>query len=119
MRETLKEILREFIAPEATTQLNITNSTLSSTRIGIETSIDATRQMRFVFSDAQEEIEGLLMNDIYPRFVRHQITTVASKALVGDRRQFQGLGDCFCLTDPSLVSTCPLFKYVLCLMSCC
>lgn len=59
--------------------------------------------MELMFADAQEHIENLLASDIYPRFVKHQMTTSAVKALSGDRGKYAGLGDCFCLTNPALV----------------
>ncbi len=57
--------------------------------------------MELIFADAQEYVEKLLATDIYPRFVKHQMTTSAVKALSNDRGKYQGLGDCFCLTNPA------------------
>jgi hypothetical protein len=57
--------------------------------------------MENIFNGAQDHIEKLLAGDIYPRFVKHQITTSATVALGNDKSRFQGLGDCFCLTDPA------------------
>ena len=51
--------------------------------------------------DSQDEIERLVATDIYSRFVRHQMSMSASKALAGDRGRYAGLGDCFVLTDPA------------------
>jgi len=55
-----------------------------------------------IFVGAQEQVEKLLAEDIYPRFVKHQVTTSATLALADHRERFQGLGDCFCLTDPHI-----------------
>lgn len=71
----------------------------------IKADIKATTQstipaMESIFASAQEHVEKLLASDIYPRFVKHQITTSATVALADDKSRFQGLGDCFCLTDP-------------------
>lgn len=59
--------------------------------------------MELMFTDAQEHIENTLASDIYPRFVKHQMTTSAVKALSGGggRQKYAGLGDCFCLTNPA------------------
>jgi PAS domain S-box-containing protein len=46
-------------------------------------------------------VEKLLASDIYPRFVKHQVTATATMALADHRERYQGLGDCFCITDPS------------------
>ncbi len=40
--------------------------------------------------------------DMYPRFVKYQVTAQATLALADHREKFQGLGDCFCLTDPNV-----------------
>jgi PAS domain S-box-containing protein len=56
--------------------------------------------MQDIFAHAQVHVEGLIRDDIYPRFVTHQLTTSARMALAHDRKAYQGLGDCFCLTDP-------------------
>lgn len=54
-----------------------------------------------VFLTAQNDVQKLVATDIYPRFVRHQMTLSASKALATDRHKYRGLGDCFVLTDPN------------------
>jgi hypothetical protein len=56
-----------------------------------------------IFVGAQDQVERLLASDIYPRFVKHQVTASAASALANHRERFQGLGDCFCLTDPLFV----------------
>ena len=48
-------------------------------------------------------MEKLLASDIYPRFVKHQVTAAATMALADHRERYQGLGDCFCMTDPKYV----------------
>ncbi|KAK8053639.1 hypothetical protein PG996_012940 [Apiospora saccharicola] len=58
--------------------------------------------MEALFTEMEVLVEQLVFTDIYPRFVNHQLTLNASKALANDRSKFQGLGDCFCLTSPSL-----------------
>jgi PAS domain S-box-containing protein len=58
--------------------------------------------MDSIFLDAQRSIEKLLADDAYPRFVKHQATIQATTALAQHRERFEGLGDCFCLTDPTI-----------------
>lgn len=62
-----------------------------------------------IFDGAQEHIQKLLAADIYPRFVKYQLTTSATIALSDSRERFQGLGDCFCLTDPGIADNPILF----------
>lgn len=57
--------------------------------------------MELMFADAQELTENILASDIYPRFVKHQMTASAAKALSGNRGKYAGLGDCFVLTNPA------------------
>lgn len=56
--------------------------------------------MQDIFAPAQRHVEDLIRDDIYPRFVTHQLTTSATMALAQNPKTYQGLGDCFCLTDP-------------------
>jgi len=59
--------------------------------------------MEDIFLNAQEHIEMLLSSEIYPQFVKHQITASAAQALSDNTKRYAGLGDCFCLTDPAYV----------------
>lgn len=96
------EIHRDFISPKAMTQINISDNLLLKANKDLKTSLSSTLpKLESVFVDAQNEIERLVSFDIYPRFVRHQMTKSAAKALSGDRSKYAGLGDCFVLTDPS------------------
>jgi hypothetical protein len=56
--------------------------------------------MQSMFTPAQNHVEDMIQDDIYPRFVKHQLMASASMALAHDQKTYQGLGDCFCLTDP-------------------
>jgi phototropin len=56
--------------------------------------------MEYLFDDAQSQVEKLLYISIYPRFVKHQLTMSVTQALPAQRNKYEGLGDCFCLTDP-------------------
>lgn len=55
-----------------------------------------------IFVDAQDHIEKLVASDVYPRFVKHQVTVSAALALTQSKKTYKGLGDCFCLTDPAI-----------------
>jgi phototropin len=102
LTKTVSEIHRKFTAPDAPKQLNLSHSMMKQMNADIKmTSLTTLPAMELMFADSQEEIESLLSTDIYPRFVKHQMTTSAVKALSGDRGRFAGLGDCFCLTNPA------------------
>lgn len=58
--------------------------------------------MESVFLAAQNDIERLVSLDIYPRFVRYQMTMSATRALATNKNKYAGLGDCFVLTNPNL-----------------
>ncbi|KAH8662512.1 hypothetical protein BX600DRAFT_513340 [Xylariales sp. PMI_506] len=57
--------------------------------------------METLFAGLQARVEEATYASVYPRFVRHQMALSAARALAGDRHAYQGLGDCFCLTDPN------------------
>jgi len=106
--KVMYEIHRDYISPKASTQINISDGVLSRANKDLKTSVASTLpKLESVFVDAQNEIETLVSMDIYPRFVRHQITKSAAKALSTDRTKYAGLGDCFVLTDPAKAD-CPI-----------
>lgn len=103
MQRTLGDIHSNYTSTDAPRQINITYPI----RKDIAAEVKRVAQhvlpgMDSVFLDAQLHIEHLLASDTYPRFVKHQITTQATLALANQRQDFQGLGDCFCLTDPNI-----------------
>jgi len=99
---TMTDIQRNYISPNAHTQINLSADVMKTVHVGMKTSITSTLPaMESIFVEAQDKIEQLVSTDIYPRFVRYQMTMSATKALASDRGKFQGLGDCFCLTNPS------------------
>lgn len=57
--------------------------------------------MESVFLTAQHDVQRLVASDIYPRFVRHQMTNSVTKALATNNNKYAGLGDCFVLTNPN------------------
>lgn len=91
-----------YTANEAPKQIGIPTTLLRKINADIKTSTSSTLpSMENIFSSAQEDVEQILRSAIYPRFVKYQITNSASRALATDRLRYQGLGDCFCLTDPA------------------
>lgn len=94
-------IHKNFISPGSHSQINVNGALLRQTHKEMRSLINsAFPAMETVFTDLQEQIETLVFQDIYPRFVRHQMALSATKALGSDRFKYQGLGDCFTLTDP-------------------
>jgi len=99
--QLLSSINSTFVSAEAPRQLNISPSHAKELSMDIKYSTTNTLPtLESIFNGAQEQAEKLLASDIYPRFVKHQVTTSATLALSGSRERFAGLGDCFCLTDP-------------------
>jgi hypothetical protein len=103
------EMHDEFISPTAPAQINVPEPVRLRTTQDAKVSLNSTvPQLENLFVHAQTDIENLVYSDVYPKFVRHQMTLSAAKALGGDRKQYAGLGDCFVLTDPSKVcEECP------------
>ncbi|KAL8681107.1 MAG: hypothetical protein Q9186_002759 [Xanthomendoza sp. 1 TL-2023] len=98
----MTDIHYNFTATEAPKQLGIPTTLLRKINADIKTGTTSTLpSMENVFSAAQENVESILRTAVYPRFVKYQMTNSASKALASDRQKYQGLGDCFCLTDPA------------------
>ncbi|KAL8921270.1 MAG: hypothetical protein Q9208_005798 [Pyrenodesmia sp. 3 TL-2023] len=99
----MTDIHFSFTANEAPKQIGIPTTLLRKINADIKTSTTSTLpSMENIFSSAQDNVEQILRSAIYPRFVKYQMTNSASKALANDRQRYQGLGDCFCLTDPAM-----------------
>lgn len=103
LTQLLGEIHSKFTGVDASRQINIPGalSKRIATDIKAQTH-SAIPGLDEIFREAQDQIENLLATDIYPRFVQHQVTISATLALTEDASRYQGLGDCFCLTDPSI-----------------
>ncbi|KAL8984751.1 MAG: hypothetical protein Q9205_001358 [Flavoplaca limonia] len=102
MATVMTDLHYNFTAVEAPKQIGIQTTLLRKINADIKTATTSTLpSMENIFSHAQENVESILRTAIYPRFVKYQITNSASKALATDRQKYQGLGDCFCLTDPA------------------
>jgi hypothetical protein len=50
---------------------------------------------------SKAHIETLLLTNSYPMFVKHQMTKNVREALAKSKNEYHGLGDCFCITDPT------------------
>ncbi|KAM0796301.1 hypothetical protein BDR22DRAFT_812277 [Usnea florida] len=98
----MTDIHYSYTATEAPKQLGIPTNMMRRVNADIKSSTMSTLpSMESIFVEAQESVENILRTAVYPRFVKYQITNSASKALSTDRSRYQGLGDCFCLTDPN------------------
>ncbi|KAL8740541.1 MAG: hypothetical protein Q9190_006772 [Brigantiaea leucoxantha] len=98
----MTDIHHSFTGTEAPKQLGIQTNLMRRINANIKTSTTETLpSMENIFSEAQENVEHILRTSVYPRFVKYQMTNSAAKALSTDRGKYQGLGDCFCLTDPA------------------
>ncbi len=97
----MTEIHHSYTSIEAPKQIGISTDMLKRVNSEIKQSTTVTLPaMENTFGEAQESVEQILRTAVYPRFVKYQMTNNASKALSRDRSKYQGLGDCFCLTDP-------------------
>ncbi|KAL9111188.1 MAG: hypothetical protein Q9187_007950, partial [Circinaria calcarea] len=102
LTKVMSDIHHSFTSVEAPRQLNISQALIKRINMDIkQTTLTTLPSMELIFSDAQLCIENMLATDIYPRFVKHQMTVSAEKALSTARAKYGGLGDCFCLTDPT------------------
>ena len=101
MMTVLTDIHDSYTSVDATRQIASPPALLKQLNADIKTCTNSTLlSMETLFTDTQQDVEGILRSSIYPRFVRYQLTNSATKALASDRHRYQGLGDCFCLTDP-------------------
>ena len=105
-------IHRTYMAPESPNPLNVPPRMSREVRQKMKTIVmTSLPSMETVFVEMKALVEQLVFTDIYPRFVNHQLALNASKALANDRSKFQGLGDCFCLTNPRSVPTVRYFPW--------
>ncbi|KAK8018071.1 hypothetical protein PG991_007261 [Apiospora marii] len=103
LADIMTGIHKTYMTHQSPHQLNVPGKLLKEVHKRMK-SIVMTKlpAMEALFTEMEVLVEQLVFTDIYPRFVNHQLTLNASKALANDRSKFQGLGDCFCLTSPSL-----------------
>jgi hypothetical protein len=97
----LSDIHATYTRPDATDLVNITETISRDLASAINTASNVTfPAMQDMFIPARKHVEGLIQDDVYPRFVKHQLMASAAMAMAQDQKTYQGLGDCFCLTDP-------------------
>ncbi|KAJ3040074.1 hypothetical protein HK097_002657, partial [Rhizophlyctis rosea] len=100
MEELAQSITEEFIRPGAPNEVNIPSNERDLVLKGMPNYVTAV--MGPVFHGVQQHIEQLLFTDLFPRFIRQQIAQQAREWVIQTRRtRAMGLGDCFCLTDPT------------------
>ncbi|KAF3760387.1 hypothetical protein M406DRAFT_269000 [Cryphonectria parasitica EP155] len=99
----MASIHKTFLSPGSHSQISASGGLLKEAHKEIKSLVNqALPSMETVFTDLQNQVETLVFQDIYPRFVRHQLALSATRALGSDRFKYQGLGDCFCLTNPNM-----------------
>lgn len=100
--KTLFDIHRNFISVNSESQVNLDEDVLVQVNRNLKQLLSKTMpEMESIFVTAQSDIERLISSDIYPRFVRHQMTISATKALTTNVNKYAGLGDSFVLTNPN------------------
>ncbi|KAK8120491.1 hypothetical protein PG999_004611 [Apiospora kogelbergensis] len=110
LADIMTGIHKTYMTHQSPHQLNVPGKLLKEVHKRMK-SIVMTKlpAMEALFTEMEVLVEQLVFTDIYPRFVNHQLTLNASKALANDRAKFQGLGDCFCLTNPGLADNPIIF----------
>lgn len=109
---TLTDIHKSYVSESSPTQVNLQSSVIAQLNADMRAMVSKTLPaMEALFMAAQASVQDLIYADVYPGFVRHQLALSASRALAEDKSRYQGLGDCFCLTDPGYVSLLP-FAYL-------
>lgn len=98
----MTDIHYSYTSADAPKQIGVPTNMLKRINAEIKNGTTSTLPaLESIFGEAQEDVENILRTSVYPRFVKYQMTNSASKALSDDRQKYQGLGDCFCLTDPA------------------
>ncbi|KXH35331.1 Aureochrome1 [Colletotrichum simmondsii] len=99
----MTSIHKDFLADDSSKQINVNGELRKSVHGDMKSLVTKTLpSMETLFTDLQESVEQDVFLDIYPRFVRYQMALSATRALATNRHSYQGLGDCFCLTNPGL-----------------
>ena len=76
------DIHRTYISVNAPGHLNLGENILLKINKDLKVTLTTTvPKLESIFTNPQQEIESIVAFDIYPRFVRHQLTMSAAKAL--------------------------------------
>ncbi|KAI8800698.1 hypothetical protein BJ742DRAFT_840463 [Cladochytrium replicatum] len=101
LRTLLDDVQHEHMTPSAPLEVNIDQR--QQQRINEQISKFTALLAHDIFRDAQNHVYQLMYTDSFQRFVKYQLAVAAQRALASSRsRNFFGLGDCFCLTDPTI-----------------
>lgn len=96
------EIHQKYISTKAPSQVNLPEDILAQIDKNLKKLLASSMpSMESAFLSAQHDIEKLVAADVYPGFVRQQMTKSAVKALATNKYKYAGLGDCFVLTNPN------------------
>lgn len=97
----MAEIDSLYLSPTSPSHIDMSSPTHEELRDDISTVVKETYPtVGSMFSHAEEAVQNAIFDHVYEEFVRTQLTLSASEALSNDRHRYQGLGDCFCLTEP-------------------
>ena len=100
--QAMSDIHKDFLGQNASSQIHLSEQTYSAVSADMRSALSLTLpKLEAVFADALFDVENRVRLDIYPQFIRHQMSVSAARALGGDRGRYAGLGDCFVLTDPA------------------
>jgi hypothetical protein len=103
MKDLLHTIDTRHLSDNSVDQINIPSDVTQSLREHIDEAKETKLpSLAGIFDESQEHVEQLLYSNVYPDFVRQQMSIAAKVAYNedGDYDLYQGLGDCFCLSDP-------------------
>lgn len=104
LTKLMSDINTTYVSTDAPQQINIPSLIAKRVNTDIKHSTQVVIPgMENIFLNAQEHIERLLQSEVYPRFVKHQMSLSTARALSDSTKRYAGLGDCFCLTDPRYV----------------
>ncbi|KAF9876405.1 blue light receptor [Colletotrichum karsti] len=99
----MTSIHKDYLSESSAKQINVNGELRKSVHTEMKSTVTKTLPaMEALFTDLQESVEQDVFLDIYPRFVRYQMALSATRALATNRHSYQGLGDCFCLTNPAV-----------------
>lgn len=102
LSQAVVDLQDEFVVPPSHSQIQVAEKLRAQMTHDTRAALSSTiPQLEALFRPVQTDLEIQVYRDVYPKFVRHQMTLSATRALGRSRSQYAGLGDCFVLTDPS------------------